>query len=56
MGEVFSLRALPTYKCARAVDNLLFDPVIIDVFFAFIAEESHNVYDFVLLLKALVRK
>jgi hypothetical protein len=50
MGEVFSLRAVPRYKSAGAVDNLLLDPVIIDVFFAFITEESHNVFDFVLLL------
>ena len=44
---------MPTYKKLKAVDNLLFDPVIVDVFFAFIAEESHDVFDLVLLLETL---
>lgn len=31
------------------VDNLLFDPVVVDVLFAFIAEESNYIFYFVLL-------
>jgi hypothetical protein len=52
MSEVFSLRHMPTYKNRKGVDNLLFDPIIVDVLFTFIAEESHDVFDFVLLLEA----
>ena len=44
---------MPTYKKLKAVDNLLFDPIIIDVLFALIAEESDNIFHVVLLLKAL---
>ena len=44
---------MPTYKKRKGVDNLLFDPIIVDVLFTFIAEESYNIFDFVLLLEAL---
>ena len=51
MGEVFSLRNVPTYKKHKGVDNLFFDPVIVDVLLAFIAEESHNIFNFILLFQ-----
>jgi cytochrome c oxidase subunit IV len=56
MSEVFSLRDMPTYKKRKGVDNLLLDPVIVDVLFALIAEESDDVFDVVLLFQTFSGK